>query len=63
MPKYLLLKHYTGGPTQLPSHAPMQEWTPEEITAHIDFQRYVARLLSGPLGDLFRNLRRMPAFQ
>lgn len=23
MPKYLLLKHYTGGPTQLPSHAPM----------------------------------------
>jgi len=45
MPKYLLLKHYTGGPTQLPSHAPMEEWAPDEITAHLDFQREVADML------------------
>ena len=45
MPKYLLLKHYTGGPTQLPSHAPMEEWAPDEITAHMDFQREVAAML------------------
>jgi hypothetical protein len=53
MPKYLLLKHYTGGPTRLPSHAPMEEWTPDEITAHMAFQQEVARLLteSGELVD------------
>jgi hypothetical protein len=45
MPKYLLLKHYTGGPTGLPSHAPMDQWTPDEITAHMSFQREVARIL------------------
>ena len=44
MPKYLLLKHYTGGPTP-PSAAPMDEWTPEEITAHMAFQHEVARML------------------
>jgi len=44
MPKYLLLKHYTGGPTP-PSFAPMDEWTPDEISAHIAFQREVARVL------------------
>ena len=38
MPKYLLLKHYTGGP-EPPGFAPMNEWTPEEVTAHFKFQR------------------------
>ncbi len=46
MPKYLLLKHYSGGPTELPSHAPMEEWTPEEITAHMAFQHEVGRILT-----------------
>ena len=31
MPKYLLLKHYRGGPEPMPSCVPMSEWTPEEI--------------------------------
>jgi hypothetical protein len=46
MPKYLLLKHYTGGPTPLPNHEPMDEWTPEEITAHMTFQHEVSRMLA-----------------
>jgi hypothetical protein len=46
MPKYLLLKHYTGGPTELPSHRPMEEWTPEEVTAHMAFQHEVGRILT-----------------
>jgi hypothetical protein len=46
MPKYLLLKHYTGGPTPLPNCAPMDEWTPEEITAHMAFQHEVSRMLT-----------------
>ncbi len=45
MPKYLLLKHYTGGPTEDPGFAPMSEWTPDEITAHMDFQHEVTRIL------------------
>jgi len=45
MPKYLLLKHYTGGPERHPGFAPMSEWTEDEITAHIAFQRHVGELL------------------
>jgi len=45
MPKYLLLKHYTGGPERHPNLAPMSEWTEDEITAHIAFQRHVGDLL------------------
>ena len=43
MPKYLLLKHYRGGPE--PTFAPMSEWTGDEITAHLAFQRHVGELL------------------
>lgn len=46
MPKYLLLKHYTGGPEAVPGFAPMTEWTPEEIEAHMAFQLEVGRLLT-----------------
>jgi len=45
MPKYLLLKHYTGGPEPHPDFAPMSEWTEDEITAHVAFQRHVGELL------------------
>jgi hypothetical protein len=45
MPKYLLLKHYNGGPEQHPNCAPMNEWTPDELTTHIAFQREVADML------------------
>jgi hypothetical protein len=53
MPKYLLLKHYSGGPEPLPSCVPMSEWTADEITAHIAFQHEVLRMLteSGELVD------------
>ncbi len=46
MPKYLLLKHYRGGPEPSPGFAPMSEWTPDEIAAHIAFQREVGRMLT-----------------
>ena len=34
--KYLLLKHYRGAPTP-PGFVPMDQWTPEEVDAHIKF--------------------------
>jgi hypothetical protein len=45
MPKYLLLKHYNGGPEPLPNCTPMSEWTPEEIDAHIAFQHEIVAML------------------
>jgi hypothetical protein len=43
MAKYLLLKHYRGGPEHHPNfQAPMDQWTPAEITAHIEFMGQVA---------------------
>ena len=44
MPKYLILKHYTGGPEQA-THAPMDEWTADEVEAHMSFQHEVSRIL------------------
>jgi hypothetical protein len=44
MPKYLLLKHYTGGPEPL-ACPPMNEWTPDEINAHIAFQIETGNML------------------
>jgi hypothetical protein len=37
MAKYLLLKHYQGGPTPVVDAGPMDKWTPEEVSAHIQF--------------------------
>jgi hypothetical protein len=34
--KYLLLKHYRGAPTP-PGFVPMDQWTPEEVDAHIKY--------------------------
>ncbi len=45
MPKYLLLKHYRGGPEPL-GCPPMDQWTPGEVDAHIRFQRDVGRQLT-----------------
>ena len=33
--KYLLLKHYRGGPTPAVDFPPMDQWTPEEVDAHV----------------------------
>jgi hypothetical protein len=43
--KYLLLKHYRGGPTPTVDYPPMDQWTPEEVDAHMQFMReFAARL-------------------
>ena len=42
--KYLLLKHYRGAPAPV-NDVPMDRWTPQEITDHIQFMRdFAARL-------------------
>jgi hypothetical protein len=38
MAKYLLLKHYRGAPEPA-NGVPMDQWTPEEISDHIQFMR------------------------
>ena len=44
MAKYLLLKYYRGAPTPV-NDVPMDQWTPEEISAHVQFmQDWAARL-------------------
>ena len=36
MAKYLLLKHYRGAPAAV-NDVPMDQWTPEEVAAHIQY--------------------------
>lgn len=44
MAKYLLLKHYRGAPSAV-NDVPMDQWTPDEVDAHIQFMRdFAARL-------------------
>ena len=44
MAKYLLLKHYRGAPASV-NDAPMDQWTPDEVDAHMRFMRdFTARL-------------------
>ena len=38
MAKYLLLKHYRGAPAPA-NDVPMEQWTPEEISAHVQYMR------------------------
>jgi hypothetical protein len=43
--KYLLLKHYRGGPTPAVDLEPMDRWTPEEVDAHMQYMHdFAARL-------------------
>ena len=47
MAKYLLLKHYQGGPERSAQGCiPMDQWTPQEITDHINFMHHVADTLA-----------------
>ena len=41
MPKYLLLKHYRGGPEPYRPFPPINEWAPEDVEAHMAFLRNV----------------------
>lgn len=44
MAKYLLLKHYRGAPASV-NDVPMEQWTPEEISAHVQYMNdFAARL-------------------
>jgi len=45
MPKFLLLKHYRGGP-ELPTPVPpMDQWDPKDVEAHMAFLQDVRRVL------------------
>ena len=37
--KYLLLKHYRGGPTPTVDFPPLDRWRPEEVDAHMQYMR------------------------
>src|SRR3954453_21961731 len=54
MPKYLLLKHYRGGPEQHRPFPPMDQWDPADVEAHFAFLKHVNELLeeSGELVDV-----------
>lgn len=44
MTRYLLLKHYRGAPAPV-NDVPMNQWTPAEVDAHMQFMRsFAARL-------------------
>ena len=44
MAKYLFLKHYRGAPASV-NNVPMDQWTPDEIDAHIQYMEdFAARL-------------------
>ena len=44
MAKYLLLKHYRGAPAPV-NDVPMDRWTPEELTAHMQYMEELAARL------------------
>ncbi|GAA4975763.1 hypothetical protein HD597_009481 [Nonomuraea thailandensis] len=44
MAKYLLLKHYRGAPAPA-NDVPMDQWTPEEVSAHMQYMRDFAHRL------------------
>ena len=45
MAKYLLLKHYRGGPAPAVDIEPMDKWAPEDVDAHVQFMRDFATKL------------------
>jgi hypothetical protein len=47
MAKYLMLKHYRGGPVPVVDFGSMDQWTPAEIDAHLQYMRYFATRLEG----------------
>jgi hypothetical protein len=62
MPKYLLLKHYRGGPEPHRPVPPMHEWAPEDVEAHMAFLKHVSELLeeNGEYVDAQALSRRAP---
>ena len=46
MAKYLLLKHYRGAPAAV-NDVPMDQWTPAELSAHVQYMVDFAARLEG----------------
>jgi len=46
MAKYLMLKHYRGAPQGV-NDVPMDQWTPEEVEAHMQYMSDFAQRLVG----------------
>ena len=46
MAKYLLLKHYRGAPAAV-NDVPMDQWTPEEVSAHVQYMKGLHRPARG----------------
>src|SRR3989442_1150637 len=46
MAKYLLLKHYRSAPASV-NDVPMDQWTPEELSAHVQYMQDFAARLEG----------------
>lgn len=61
MAKYLLLKHYRGAPAPV-NNVPMDQWTPQEISAHVQYMNDLAAKLeeTGEFVEGWRSLRRVP---
>ena len=47
MAKYLMLKHYRGGPPPVVDCGSIDTWTPSEVDAHIRFMQDFAARLEG----------------
>jgi hypothetical protein len=47
MAKYLMLKHYRGGPAPFEPFPPMDQWSPEAVSTHIQFMQDFAARLEG----------------
>lgn len=45
MAKYLLLKHYRGNPPPVVDIGPMENWTPAEVDAHLEYMSDFAAAL------------------
>ena len=45
--KYLMLKHYTGGHAPAVDIPPIDQWTPDEVSAHFKFMDDFAERLEG----------------
>ena len=46
MTKYLLLRHYRGAAVSV-NTVPMDQWTPEELSAHVQYMQDFAARLEG----------------
>ena len=46
MAKFLVLKHYRGGPEPVVDYPPMEQWAPADVDAHVQWMRDFADKLT-----------------